>query len=106
MSWWSEVILTASSLENLGPEDGPERYLGIEHLNKWLSEHRYGSLFLIAPADSQVHNINACFAGSFKNLNREAFLEEVNRAPWVWRSMVQIFIRGEDDKGFQEIKLK
>lgn len=106
MSWWTEVILAATSLEDVGPDDGHEKYPAVEQINQWLAENSNSQLFLIRHPDPQRHGPQDCFAGSFKGLNRDGFIEAVNQAAWEWREQVQIFLRQEDDKGFQEMKLR
>jgi hypothetical protein len=105
MSWWSEILLTASSLEDLAESGSSPRYYAVDHINGWMRENHHSALFLIAPPTPEVHCPHSCFAGHAKSLDHEAFAQIVREAPWQWKAQVQLFIRQEDDKGFQEVKL-
>jgi hypothetical protein len=101
MSSWTEVLLAATLLEDISPEDAPSIFPAVEHINSWLRENRYGELFLIDHPTRQAPN--ACFAGSFNHLDITGFIEAVKSAPWEWSEQVQLLLRQEDDHGFQEI---
>lgn len=99
MSNWTEILLTASALE----ETGPERYPAIEHVNKMIAPYR---LFLVRNPNVRGYSPMSCFAMATKSLNRTEFLAALDAAPWQWKEQVQVFAREEDDKGFQEIDLR
>ncbi len=105
MSSWTEVLLTASIIENVGPEDGPTEYPAVASLNLWLTDNNWGPLFEILPPRQEMHRPNSCFAGNFKGLDCNGFVGAVERAPWRWARQVQLFLRKEDDRGFIEEKL-
>lgn len=102
MSNWIEILLTASALEETGQDGGPEYYPAIEYINKMISPY---SLFLIRNPNVREHSPTSCFAMATKSLNRTEFLAVLDGAPWQWKEQVQLFVREEDDKGFQEIDL-
>ena len=100
MSSWTEIILTASILEDVSEEDSPSHFPAIDHINDQLSPF---SLFEIkAPRDDQ-HCPHACFAGHVKSLDRQGLIEAIRATHWEWAEQVQLFLRGEDERGFIEI---
>lgn len=105
MSYWTEVFLAATTLENAGPEDGAESYPAVDTINVWLRENGWWDLFLVKPPKADQYSPDACFAGSFKNLDRDGFIKATRCAPWMWKERVQLFLRQEDDQGFQQIDL-
>lgn len=102
MSVWTEILLTASCLEDDGPEDGPVHVSAIDQLNSWL---RPFEIFPVQNPDRHGHSPGCCFAGRVKSLNHEAFIEAVCLAEWVYPKDVQLFLRGENDERFKEIDL-
>jgi hypothetical protein len=105
MSYWTEVLLTASILEDDGPEDGPEHYPAVDAINGWLREQRQGELFLIQNPDPERQCPYACFAGMFKSLDEDGFVEAVRAAPWQCPERVQLFMRSEHDERFRPVEL-
>lgn len=104
MSWWTDVLLTASALEDIGTSEKPDQYVAVDYVNDWLRENSYG--FQLAKITHPTGTApNSCFAGSFKSLWHDEFIKTVRSAPWQWREQIQLFLRQEDDMGFQEIKL-
>jgi hypothetical protein len=104
MSNWTRVLLAVSFLEETGPEDGPECYVAIDHINAWLAGH-YSLLFQIKNPDPTLHEPHGMFAAYCKGLDWEGFTKVVANAPWNWKDQVQLFLEQEDDKGFQKIDL-
>ena len=102
MSYWTEIILTASILEDVGPEDGPGEFPPVADINKVIAPF---GLFDIKNPNPTGHSPFSCFAGYVKNLNREAFVTAVRTAPWLCLREVQLFLRGENDDKCVEITL-
>jgi hypothetical protein len=102
MSWWTEIILTATLLENTSGEDEPGKYPAIDALNEWLAPF---GMFQISNPDPHRHSPHACFTGMVKSLNHDGFIEKVRASPWRWREQIQLFLRQEDNNGFCEVKL-
>lgn len=105
MSWWTEVFLAATSLDDHSSSDEPECYPAIEFINKWLDTNSQGRLFPVRPNNDWQHHPTSCFAGNFNHLNRDGFVAAVRSAPWRWKEQVQLFVRQEDDKGFVPVNL-
>ncbi len=107
MSWWTRVLLTASSIEDMGDSETPDQWIAIDHINQWLNtEHApLAVLFTINGPETDTQYPPACFAGYFKSLHWAGFIAAVKNAPWVWPEQVQLFMADEDDNGFQEIPL-
>ena len=105
MSWWTEIFLAATSLDDNSSSSESELYPAIEKINKWLADNSNSQLFQVKPANDWQHSPIACFAGYFKGLDHDGFINAVKLAPWAWREQVQLFIRQEDDNGFRETNL-
>ncbi len=105
MSWWTEVLLTAAATEDVSGDEEPPRFPAVDQVNSWLRANGWWDLFLIQHPQPDRHSPVSCFAGSFKSLHHDSFVEAVRAAPWEWSSQVQLFLRQEDDAGFQQIKL-
>ena len=102
MSYWTEIILTASCLEDTGSEDGPSEFPPLVDINRIIAPF---GLFEIKNPDPTRHSPFGCFAGYVKNLNCEVFVVAVRTAPWQCLDEVQLFLRGENDDKFVEIAL-
>jgi hypothetical protein len=105
MSCWDDVLLTTSSLENTAHEDEPARFPAIDFINSWLTRNYHSVLFPVRAPSTTMQCPAYCFVTMCKSLHDAVFLEVVRNAPWEWAEQVQLFIRGEDDRGFQQIAL-
>lgn len=105
VSNWTDVFLACTSLEDCSSSDEPECYPAVQKIDKWLEAHSYGKLFRVQPNNDWQQVPTGCFFGHFKNLGWDGFIEAVRQAPWEWKEQVQLFLRQEDDLGFQEIEL-
>lgn len=106
MSSWTEVLMTATALEDIGSSDAPGQYVAVDHINVWLRENGWWDMFLIQAPDPTQHCPYSCFAGHFKSLDHDGFIEAVKSAPWQWRENVQLFLRKEHDEQFHEVNLR
>lgn len=101
MSFWTEIIIAAASIEDTSQDDEPDVFPAIDHLNAWLEANNQPRLFHIVPSDPAQHRPDACFATATKRFNEAEFMAAVRAAPWQWPEQVQVMIRQEDDRGFR-----
>lgn len=95
MSWITDIIISTSSIEFEGDEDA-RSYPAIAHINAWLGENGYGTLFMIKNPDPERYEPRDCWAGSYNKIPQEEFMAAILSAPWVVPEDVSIFWREED----------
>ncbi len=107
MSTVTDVILTLSVLE--GDEDDAIHVLQPE-LDRIEREHNRK---VFAPAPVSQHAAGGktmqavVFVGAYNRLPEDAFIEAIERTPWVAPEEVRLFIQREHDEcGFHEVPLR
>ena len=103
MSWWTNIIIGATSLEEDCRDDVVIDGPAIEYVNHWLAEAGLWPFFKMKHPDEDYSERvpSGCWYGSFKNLDKAGFFEAVNAAPWEWPEQIYIFERDEDDQGWR-----
>lgn len=105
MSHWTAVLITAGVVEDTAPDiTGHETptFPAVDFVNDWLAANHQGALFHVQNPDPLRQCPESVFAGHFKSLDIDGFKSAVEAAPWVWREVVQLFIRDEHDDRFAE----
>ena len=107
MSWWTDIIIGATALEEGLMDDVVTDGPAIEYVNRWLVAGGLWPLLKIEHSkDCSGRSPSGCWYGSFKNINKEGFFEAVNEAPWEWPEQISIFERDEDDKGWRVHRIR
>ena len=102
----TQALLTMSLVEDTGTSDCPI-WPAVDHIQSWLAaNHRGGNLFEVsAPQGPDAYCPGGVFAGEFKNLHHDAFVEAVRSAPWQWPEKVRLFMRDERSEVFDLVSL-